>query len=1025
MRTTWAALLVSGLLAVALGPSATPVAASAPAGPVVAWGDDVYGQTNVPASLSDVTAVAAGWNHSLALRSDGTVVAWGKDDYGQTNVPAGLTAVTAIAATCTHSLALRSDGTVVAWGQNDAGQTNVPAGLSGVTAIAGGDHFSLALKSDHTVAAWGDDTYGETNVPAGLSGVIAISAGGYHGIALKSDGTVVAWGWASDGAIKVPAGLSGVIAISSGDHFGLALKSDHTVVAWGTDYYGETHVPTGLSGVVAIAGGNDHSLALRSDGTVVAWGKDDYGQTNVPAGLTSVTAIAGGGWHSLALTNAKVPGTAWYGGHGVNVCYPAGDRSSDYCGGEHYVVVDPRDDHNIPLGWWQCVELAQRFYQAQGWTSGVFAGVSGAADIETWAKNLQGSTGQVSWHDYGSGYTPRSGDLIVTDRSTGNYNAGHVSIVDRTDTSSRTIYVVEQNYSPTGRATYTYDTKGNLKRIGPVGYTDSTPILGTVHVEKSSTTATPAAGGSVNLPGGTQLAVNSGAAASSGTLALSSFDASNLPDPLPSGLQLSGDGASVTLPTLSSGSSATLSFPYDPSSIPSGWTLSIYQDGAWTALPTTLSNGVASAQLTASSGYALLVSPTHSTYVPLAPTRLVDSRPGAGQTGLTASLVHNTPVSFIVTGRAGIPANAVAVTGNLTVTNQTSFGYLSLTPTEPSGAPTTSTLNFPTGDNRANAVVVPLGSDGAGHGVLWVTYEGLSASATTDVVFDVTGYFVPDTSGSTYVPVTPTRLVDSRSGTGQTGLSASLTYNNPVSFRVSTRSDLALSIPDNAVAVTGNLTVTNQTSFGYFSLTPTEPSGVPETSTLNFPTGDNRANAVVVPLGTDGSGHKVIWVTYEAISSSASADVVFDVTGYFVPDASGAYYVPVTPNRIVDSRPGAGQTGLSGTLSYNTPASFVATDRSGGVAPANVPATAVAVTGNLTVTDQTSFGYLSLTPSQPAGTPTTSTLNFPVGDNRANAVIAPLGPDGAGHGTLWITYEAVSSSATTDAVFDVTGYFVK
>jgi hypothetical protein len=165
--------------------------------------------------------------------------------------------------------------------------------------------------------------------------------------------------------------------------------------------------------------------------------------------------------------------------------------------------------------------------------------------------------------------------------------------------------------------------------------------------------------------------------------------------------------------------------------------------------------------------------------------------------------------------------------------------------------------------------------------------------------------------------------------------------------------------------------------------------------------------------------------TYEAVSSTASADVVFDVTGYFLRDASGAYYVPVTPNRLVDSRPGSGQTGLSGSLSYNTPASFVATDRSSGVAAANVPASAVAVTGDLTVTNQTSFGYLSLTPSQPAWTPSTSTLNFPVGDNRANAVIVPLGPDGTGHGTVWISYEAVSLLASTDAVFDVTGYFVK
>ena len=44
---------------------------------MVAWGYNDYGQTNVPAGLSGVTAIAAGDYHSLALKSDGTVVAWG------------------------------------------------------------------------------------------------------------------------------------------------------------------------------------------------------------------------------------------------------------------------------------------------------------------------------------------------------------------------------------------------------------------------------------------------------------------------------------------------------------------------------------------------------------------------------------------------------------------------------------------------------------------------------------------------------------------------------------------------------------------------------------------------------------------------------------------------------------------------------------------------------------------------------------------------------------------------------------
>jgi hypothetical protein len=300
-----AALLLSGLFTVWAGPFVTPVAAAAPTGVVAAWGVNDYGENNVPAGLSGVTAIAAGQYHSLALKSDGTVVAWGDDTDGQTTVPTGLSGVIAIAAGGWHSLALKSDGTVVAWGSDFEGETDVPAGLSGVTAIAAGGNHSLALKSNGTVVAWGDNGAGQTYVPAGLSGVTAIAAGAWHSLALKSNGTVVAWGDHSQGEATVPVGAqSGVLAIAAGELCSLALKSNGTVVAWGRKSDGEADVPAGLSGVIAIAAGGYHSLALKSDGTVVGWGA--RGQTYVPTGLSGVTAIAASGFHSLALVPTAV-----------------------------------------------------------------------------------------------------------------------------------------------------------------------------------------------------------------------------------------------------------------------------------------------------------------------------------------------------------------------------------------------------------------------------------------------------------------------------------------------------------------------------------------------------------------------------------------------------------------------------------------------------------------------------------------------------------------------------------------------
>ncbi|HEX7591743.1 MAG TPA: fibronectin type III domain-containing protein [Candidatus Limnocylindrales bacterium] len=401
----------------------------------------------------------------------------------------------------------------------------------------------------------------------------------------------------------------------------------------------------------------------------------------------------------------------------------------------------------------------------------------------------------------------------------------------------------------------------------------------------------------------------------------------------------------------------------------------------------------------AASGKSAAVVPlAGATYVPVTPSRLVDSRAGSAQTGLTAGLTSTVPARFQVTGRSSdptknIPANAVAVTGNLTAVSSGAQGYFSLTPLAPVGTPATSTLNFPAYDIRANSVTAPLGPGGT----LWVTFVG--SGGTVQVVFDVTGYFVPNPLAATYVPVTPTRLVDSRAGSQQRGLWASLSTKVPARFTAT-----GGVIPPNAVAVTGNLTAVSTGGSGYFSLTPTAPVGVPATSTLNFPANDIRANAVVAPLGPGGS----LWVTF--VGPGAAMNVVFDVTGYFTPGPSGATYATVTPTRLVDSRAGVQQKGLYAPLTATVPVEFSGT---GSV----IPSGAVAVTGNLTEVSTGAQGYFSLTPVAPVGVPATSTLNFPARDIRANAVTAPLGPGG----TLWVTF--VGTGGQTNVVFDVSGYY--
>lgn len=193
----WAPVMPTGLSNV-VAIAGTPLESLAlrSDGTVVGWRVDfVSGIANPVSGLSNVVAIAGGATN-YALKADGSVVAWtpawtrSAEDAGhfQTNLPAGLTNVTAIADGGSHFLALKADGTVLALGNNSHGESSVPPTLTHVVQIAAGNDFSVALRSDGTVIAWGDDTWNQTDVPADLTNVVAISASGEHTLALVGNG---------------------------------------------------------------------------------------------------------------------------------------------------------------------------------------------------------------------------------------------------------------------------------------------------------------------------------------------------------------------------------------------------------------------------------------------------------------------------------------------------------------------------------------------------------------------------------------------------------------------------------------------------------------------------------------------------------------------------------------------------------------------------------------------------------------------------------------------------------------------
>ena len=408
-----------------------------------------------------------------------------------------------------------------------------------------------------------------------------------------------------------------------------------------------------------------------------------------------------------------------------------------------------------------------------------------------------------------------------------------------------------------------------------------------------------------------------------------------------------------------------------------------------------------------------------TTYHPITPFRLVDSRLGKGLNKLVSHVAQPIQVAGMPYPYPAVPADAVAVTGNLTITGQTAAGWAELGPTA-LNYPVTSTINFgAAGDNRANNVTIPLNDEGG----MAIVYGGPWAStvqsrATTQAIFDVTGYFTMDGSGATYKSIPPVKAFDTRYGMN----GGSLVANTPRVFTLAGTSG----IPSSATAVTGNLTEFSSTAAGWINVGPTGTSA-PTVSTMNLAKGDQRDNGVTATL-TGGQ----LTFYYGAVAGN-TVDVIFEVTGYYVPGLSYSRFVPINPIRVVDTRSPLGIAGplAQGAVHYFTPTtSSYAVWTGPGPAlpptaptprPLQIPSSATALAGNLTGTNQTgssgSRGYLYMGASSTEYL-TVASDGFAVGDIKANGVCPAL----TASGSVYLMFGGTSGTSS-QAVFDIDGYF--
>ena len=308
-----------------------------------------------------------------------------------------------------------------------------------------------------------------------------------------------------------------------------------------------------------------------------------------------------------------------------------------------------------------------------------------------------------------------------------------------------------------------------------------------------------------------------------------------------------------------------------------------------------------------------------SAYVAVTPTELFDTT-GGGQ------LAAGTQTSVQVANSAGVPVGASAAVVTLEAVAPTGPGYLQLLGP---GATVGSSSNLNVYDgNVANTAIVPLDANGR------VTVFN---SVRTHIRITVTGYFAPIAApirAGRYSPITPARLLDTRSANGYSG--ARPVANQTVTVQITGRGG----VPSSGVSsVIVNLAGVQSDGVGEMQVGASPlPAGSWRNLYLTRP-GNTIANVVIVPLDAQGR---------LSIRTTVGSHMVVDVQGWFTASTAAAtttgLYVPMVQTRALDTRYATGiatRTPVAGPVGLNVPGS------------GNMPDCPRAVVGNLAIIPST------------------------------------------------------------------------
>ncbi|MEY4230109.1 MAG: hypothetical protein RLZZ362_958, partial [Actinomycetota bacterium] len=250
---------------------------------------------------------------------------------------------------------------------------------------------------------------------------------------------------------------------------------------------------------------------------------------------------------------------------------------------------------------------------------------------------------------------------------------------------------------------------------------------------------------------------------------------------------------------------------------------------------------------------------TPSWYVPISPSRILDTRTGIG--GNITPLGPQVFTELDVTGVGGVPETGVtAVVMNVTVDSPWTEGYLTASPSG-EARPAVSNLNFVPWQTVPNLVTVKVGANGK--------VDIFNSQGFTNVVADVVGYYTSTpVAGGLFTPLTPGRVLDTRNGTGRGGVVGAVNGGDWIDVIVTN----VAGVPSSGVsAVALNVTVEGPTANGYVTTWPTGEAR-PDASSHNFTPGVNVANLVLAKVGAGGR--------VSLFNSAGRTNLIADVVGY-------------------------------------------------------------------------------------------------------------------------------------------------